>query len=160
MPDDARAELAARQAALVAALTAGAAPPAGFDTRRLRAAAASLAVKRRRAVARAWPGLAGVLDERFTAFTASTPLPRDGGPLADGRAFVRWLGGAAPAACRLQALAVDLRYARTAGGLVARRGPVLKVVVLPEPRRLVLALRLPGLGERWLTIPLGRRSTH
>ena len=155
----ARARLAAMQAELVAALTGKAATPAGFCAHRIRAAAVSLAVKRRGAVARAWPGLAEELGahyaERFAAYASLTPLPSSGGPLADGRVFVDWLErrGERLDGCRLQAMAVDLRHARTANGLVPRRGASLRIARLGNPRRLVVGLRLPWLGERWLQLP-------
>lgn len=125
---EARARLAAEQAALVAALVGRGAPPEGFDARRVGLAAASLAWKRARAAARAWPGLARALGGRFgkvfAAYAGAAPLPRQGGPLADGRAFARWLAarGKLPEAGRLQALAVDLRYANNPDGLALRRG--------------------------------------
>jgi hypothetical protein len=134
--------------------------PGGFDSARLQAAAASLANKRAQSVARTWPGMADALGdrfaERFAAFAATTPLPRHGGPLADGHAFARWLASAGelPAAVRLHLLAVELRYAVRSDGLVPRRGPALKAVLLRQPRRLVIAVRMPWLGERWFTIPL------
>ena len=146
------------QAELVAAVSGRAPAPAGFDAGSIRAAAASLAAKRRRSVARAWPVLPEVLGdgfaERFDAFASQSPLPRIGGPLADGRAFLRWLAvtGEAPEAFVLPALAVDLRYVQTADGLRPRRGPMLKAAVIHEPRRLVMAIRLPGLREWWLSL--------
>jgi hypothetical protein len=155
-----RSRLAALQAELVRTLTAPAAAPPGWDAARLRAAALSLASKRIRSVARAWPALAEALGarfaERFAAFAARTPLPELGGPLADGHAFARGLAraGGLPDAGRLELLAVRLRYAARAGGLVRRRGPALAATVLRRPRRLVVALRLPWLGERWLSLRL------
>jgi hypothetical protein len=162
MPVDTRVRLAQEQAALVAALAGYAAPPSGFDADRIHAAAVALASKRRRSVARAWPGLAELLGdrfaERFEAYAESFPLPRVGGPLADGRAFVRWLSalGELPEACRLPVLIVDLRYANTGDGLVRRGGFVLKTAFLPKERRLVIGVRLPCLGEHWLSLPMGR----
>jgi hypothetical protein len=162
MSAEARARLAAAQADLVAALVAGGAAPPGFDRRRLEAAVASLAAKRSRAAARAWPGLAGALGDRFAArfaaFAVAVPQPRHGGPLADGRAFARWLAeaGTLPDAVRPQLLAVDLRYAGSPDGLRPRRGPCLKVALLRRPCRLVVGVQLPWLGAGWLTIPLTR----
>lgn len=118
-------------------------------------AAQSLAIKRRRAAARAWPDLAAALGdrfpERFADFAAGTPLPGRGGALADGRVFAVWLRrrGELPEAARLELMAVDLRYRAQADGLVARRGPSFRVALLRQPRCLVLALRWPGLGEWW-----------
>jgi hypothetical protein len=160
MSAEARTKLAAMQAELVFALAGRAAPPPGFDADRVRAVSMALAAKRRGAVARAWPGLPQALGsqfaDRFDLFATRTPLPVNGGPRADGRAFLRWLAarGEMPEACRLQALTVDLRYVATAEGLMRRRGPVLRIARLREPRRLVLAMRLLWLGEWWLNIPV------
>jgi hypothetical protein len=160
MSVDARTRLATMQAELVAALGGHAAPPPGFDADRVRATAAALVTKRRRAVARTWTGLAEALGERwverFAAFAAISPAPHTGGPLADGRTLLRWLAatGERPEACRLQALTVDLRFAATAAGLVPRRGLTLKIARISYPRRLVVALRLPWLREIWLHVPI------
>jgi hypothetical protein len=156
---DARRRLEEEQARLLRALAGHAAPPEEFDAARVRAAAEALAHKRARALARAWPGLARALGEnfagRFAAFAAVTPLPRAGGPLADGRAFAAHLvdRGGLPDAGRLEALAVDLHHRRTPDGLKPRRGPAFKAARLRESRRLVLAVRLPWLGEHRVSIP-------
>ena len=158
----ARAQLAAQQAVLVRALTTRGEPPPHFDAARLRAAAASLARKRARQAARAWPGLARALGRRFdglfAAYAEAATLPRQGGPLADGRAFAHWLAarGELPQSGRLQALAVDLRYIASPDGLGVRRGPACKAAWLHQSRRLIVAVWLPWFGERWLSIPLGR----
>jgi hypothetical protein len=163
----ARARLALQQAELVTALMARGEPPPDFDAMRLRAAATSLARKRARAAARAWPGLARALGRRFgrlfAAYTDAATLPRAGGPLADGRAFARWLAARSelPEAGRLQALAVDLRYVGNPDGLALRKGLTCRAAWLRQARRLIVAVRLPWLGEFWLTIPLGwRRHDH
>ena len=159
---EARAQLAAQQAVLVRALMARGELPPDFDVVRLRAAAASLARKRARAMARAWPGLARALGRRFdglfAAYAEAATLPRQGGPLADGRAFAHWLAarGELPQSGRLQALAVDLRYIGSPDGLGVRRGPACKAAWLHQSRRLIVAVWLPWFGERWLSIPLGR----
>src|SRR5437016_1395615 len=51
--------------------------------------------------------------ERFAQFAATATIPRQGGPLADGRAFARYLErrGELTEEGRLEALAVDVRYA-------------------------------------------------
>jgi hypothetical protein len=160
-PVDGRTQLGTLQAELVRALTGQGAPPDGFDTARLRAAADALIRKRAGAVARAWPGLARALGEsfgeRFTAFARVSSVPKKGGPLADGRAFARSLQvtGELPDAGRLEAAAVDLHYATRKGGLVPRRRPALRITWLRSPRRLVLGVRAPRFGEWWLSIPLG-----
>jgi hypothetical protein len=163
---EARARLATQQAALVTALVARGAPPPDFDRACLQAAAASLGHKRARAAARAWPALARTLglrfDELFATYAAAAPLPRQGGPLADGRAFARWLAARRelPEAGRLQALAVDLRYTGNSDGLVPRRWPTWRLTWLPQSRRLIAAVWLPWLGQHWLSIRLGRRPHH
>jgi hypothetical protein len=161
---DARAKLAAQQAELMRAFIGEGGPPDGFDPARVQATADSLVRKRMQSAARAWPALAGSIGERFAerfaAFAATAPLPRHGGPLADGRAFARFLAhtGDLPDAGRLEALAVDLRHVSRPDGLVPRAGPVVRVALLRQPRRLVVAVRLPWLGERWLIVPLGGRG--
>jgi hypothetical protein len=96
--------------------------------------------------------------ELFTAYAEASTLPRDGGSLADGRAFARWLAtrGVLPEAGRRQALAVDLRYSVGANGLVPRRWPTCKVAWLRQSRRLIVAAWLPWPGEYWLSLPPGR----
>jgi hypothetical protein len=157
---EARARLAAQQAQLMLALTGRGQPPAACDPARLRATAEALATKRARAVARVWPGLAQGLGVRFREcfdeFAAAVPLPHEGGPLADGRAFARVLArrGQLSDAGRLEALAVDLHYRVCRGGLRPRRGPAVAWARLHESGQLVLGFRLPWLGERRLTLPL------
>jgi hypothetical protein len=161
--DESRARLARRQAELLCALAGQGMVPEGFDAEQVQVVADALARKRLRSVVRAWPALARALGAgfagRFQAYALGTLLPREGGPLADGRAFARFLAatGDLPEAGRWEALAVDLRYARCAGGLRPRRGPALKLALFRKPRRLVVALGWPGLGEKWLTLPLGWR---
>src|SRR5262249_47239747 len=144
-----------QQAALVDALL-GKGPLPGFDESRLRAAAESLARKRRRAVAHAWPGLVSALSEHFTAYASATPLPANGGPLADGRALAPWLAkrGALREAAWEQVIAVDLRHATTPAGLVPRQWPSLKVALLRQPRRVVVGVRFPRMGEKWWALRL------
>jgi hypothetical protein len=81
--------LAQRQAALVAALTAGAAVPPGFDARLVEAARLALLRKRAGEVARQWPDLAAAFGRawprRWAAWAAARPTQgalRDGGDLA------------------------------------------------------------------------------
>jgi hypothetical protein len=146
--------LGARQAALLRALVAGGAVPAGFDPERVAATAAALARKRAREVARQWPALAYQLGEdfgsRFGAYAAANPRPA-GGALADGLAFARTLqrAGMLPGEARAERLMAQARLARGAfaGAVVAGRG---------GSRRLVAVVRAPLLGERWLHVPLAR----
>lgn len=119
--------------------------------------------KRAHAAARVWPTLANALgegfDEKFVVFAGEYPLPFMGGALADGHAFARWLSrrGELPAAARLEVFSVDLRFMPTHNGLRRRRWPTCKAAWLNQPRQLVIAFRLPWVGERWLYVPPGRR---
>jgi hypothetical protein len=147
-----RERLAAEQAALVRALVGGGPVPPGFDPGRVRATSAALARKRAREVARAWPALAADLGEGFTcsflAYAAGRPPPATGGALADGLAFAR-------AMAREGRLRGDARVERLlAAARLSTRPARLAVAATGPPRRLVVTLRLPGLGERWLSVPL------
>jgi len=134
--------------------------PAGFDEARIHAAALSLTRKRSRAAARMWPRLSRAAGAKFgqlfAAYAESAPLPQKGGPLADGRAFARWLHerGELPEAGRLEALAVDLRYSTVGGGLIRRRWPAFKAARDTGARRFILAVRLTWIGEYWLSFPV------
>jgi hypothetical protein len=90
--------------------------------------------------------------EHFRAYATLHALPSEGGPLADGYAFARHLQSERlfPEAARGELLTVQLRYRATARGLVRRRGPVVRLALLRRPFRLILAIRLPWLGERLL----------
>lgn len=85
-----RENLAAAQAALVAALVADAPPPPGFDTARLTAAARALRRKRAGEVARVWPCLAAGHGSRwasvFTEWARGRPAR---GAWLDGWDFAR-----------------------------------------------------------------------
>jgi hypothetical protein len=148
-----RARLAAEQAALVRALVGGGPVPAGFDPERVRATAAALGRKRAGEVARAWPLLAAELGddfgEWFLAFAARRPPPRRGGALADGLAFARALAraGRLPANARPEAM--------VAAAHLSTRPARLAAAVAGPPRRLVVTVRAPALGDRWLSVPLG-----
>ena len=149
---DARARLASQQARLVNALTAAAPAPDGFDAARVGLAAVTLRNKRRRAAARAWPGLSAALGPQFRdlfdAYALASPHPAEGGPAADARAFAEHLArsGKLPPSARLEVL-----LAR------CRRGFPLRGALLGDPRRLLLAVRLPRRGVRYAVIPLVRR---
>jgi hypothetical protein len=148
-------QLGAQQAALVRALVAGAAVPAGFDPERVAATATALARKRAREVARQWPALAYQLGEdfgsRFGAYAAANPRPA-GGALADGLAFARTLARAGQLAgeARAERLIAQARLARGAfaGAILVGGGGSF--------RRLVAVVRAPLLGERWVHVPLAR----
>lgn len=153
---EARARLVTQQATLVSALVGRGEAPAKIDAMRFRAAAAALARKRARAVARAWPGLAQSLGKRFgsqfAAYAEGAHLPRFGGALADGRVFAHWLAvkGDLPEAGKLQALAIDLSFRRNQEGLLPRRWLTCKATWLHQSRRLIVGVCLPWLGPHWL----------
>ena len=148
-----RERLATEQAALVRALVSGGPVPDGFDPDRVRATVAALARKRAREAARAWPVLAAELGQEFTpaflAHAARRPAPARGGALADGLAFADNLArqGRLPGNARVEALLAAAHLSPSPARLAATlAGP---------PRRLVATVRLPGLGDRWLSLPLG-----
>ena len=133
--------------------------PAGFDEARVRATARSLVNKRRQSLARIWPSLVKAIGasyaETFTKYAQAHPMPVCATPRGDGRAFLRWLESQQPLsdALRLEAMAFDLRFASTPRGLSRRGRFGLKVTRLPQSRALVVAWRLPWLGERWWGVP-------
>lgn len=88
-----REDLAARQAALVASLVAGAPPPSGVDADRVRVQSAAMLRKRGRSLARAEPELAAALRRDFgAAFAAyATGRPQAGGAADDAAEFARFL---------------------------------------------------------------------
>jgi hypothetical protein len=156
MSEDARQQLAAMQAQLVRALVEGAAAPADFDRERLAAAAESLRSKRAHTVARLWPQLAsamgGAFAMRFADYARAHPLSHDGNALADGRAFVDWLerAGLLSDEGRLEAFAFDARFQIRKDVITPRRGAWLRVGRFKALRRLIIVIRLPFIGERWL----------
>ena len=144
--------LAAEQAALVRALVAGGPVPEGFDRDRVRATAAALARKRAREVARAWPVLAAdgeAFTDRFVAYAAGRPPPAAGGALAEGLGFARDLA-------RHRRLSGDARVeALLAAARLSPRPFRLAATLAGRPPRLVVLARVPRLGERALSLPLG-----
>jgi hypothetical protein len=129
-----RERLAAQQAALTAALVAGAPAPAGVDARLFGAARSALLNKRAGEVAHTWPRLAAALDAqwrpRFRAWATGRP-PR--GSLCDGFDFARHLAvtGALPA--------------DAAAELAAREGFWVYDGETPPRRR-----RVPGFARPWV----------
>jgi hypothetical protein len=85
--------LAARQLALVSALVAGAAPPAGMDQERVHVQAQALLRKRARSVARHQPDVAASLGDgfwpAFEQYAARSAPPA--GSAADAKAFAGYL---------------------------------------------------------------------
>jgi hypothetical protein len=122
--------LADRQAALVAALTAGAPVPPGFDARLVEVARVALLRKRAGEVARQWPHLAAALGtgwlREFTAWAATRPTQ---GSLRDGWDLARDLASrhALPRAAgeELAAREAALRYDGTTAPR-ARRAPAVR----------------------------------
>lgn len=130
--------LAERQAALVAALTAGAAVPPGFDARLVEAARVALLRKRAGEVARQWPELAAAFGRewprRWSAWAAARPTRgslRDGWDLARGlRADGELPAGAgAELAAREALMAYDGESAPRARRAPAVRGAAGSVAV-------------------------------
>jgi hypothetical protein len=159
--DAARERMAARQAELVRALVAKGPIPAGFDQDRVKTLARTLVNKRRQALARLWPTLVRIFGdayvERFTNYAQAHPIPASGNVFEDGREFLRCLEtqGPLPDAARIEAMSFDLRFHATPLGLRRRGGFGIKLAKLREAKRLVIALRLPWLGESWWRVPLG-----
>lgn len=160
---DPRQRLAARQAALIRALVAGGPVPDGFDPARVRATSEALARKRARQVVKAWPALA--LDPQFTqaflSYATGSPLPPTGGALADGLAFADRLASAGhlDGDARVERLAARSRL-QPRRGYQPRRGLFCGAVIARPPRRLVVLVRVPGLGERWISVPLAARGAR
>jgi hypothetical protein len=160
MSDDARQQLALMQAELVRALVEGTDAPANFDRQRFTAAAEALWLKRARTVARMWPQLARAMGDafagRFADYARANPLLHDGNPLVDGRAFTGWLehAGLLTDEGRLEAFAFDAHYRIRKDRLRKRRGPLLRRLRLKAMHQITIVVRLPGLGERWLTFKI------
>jgi hypothetical protein len=142
-----RQEIADLQRALVAALTAEAGAPQGFNHTEVARTARSLRAKRRAAVAKAWPGLTSELGATFAAvfdsFAAACPVGDDG-PVEDGRRFAEhlWRRSALGDRGRSELLArrvsrgMPLRAMRLSNGSIAialrlRRG--IRRIVIPVP---------------------------
>ncbi|MFI5838230.1 hypothetical protein ACIA8K_00725 [Catenuloplanes sp. NPDC051500] len=123
-------DLAARQEALVAALTSGAPIPDGFDERLVGVARKALLRKRAGDVARHWPVLAFTLGDRwvpeFADWAAGRPTS---GSLRDGWDFARQCGP-------LGAAAADELARREAAWVYDGAKP-------PRPRRLPALRRTP-----------------
>jgi hypothetical protein len=107
------ATLAERQAALVAALVAGAPDPAGFDPARLAATRRALLRKRAGEAGVTWPLLAASLGDRWAPTFAAHHRGREpGGALRDGWDLARALRAelSADAAAELAEREATLRY--------------------------------------------------
>ncbi len=159
---ESRIQIAQQQTALVRALSGLGPPPQEFDADDLSIAATALAQKRLREVARAWPNLAASLGDlfatQFRLFAATTPIPHEGGPLADGFAFAQHLhsSGQLPDAGHDELIATALRFRPTSHGLTARRGPFIQIRLSRRPFCFVFAARVPLVGELWFRFPRGK----
>ena len=124
--------LAARQAALVEALTSGAPVPDGFDARRVEATRVALLRKRAGEVAKQWPSLAAGIGRGWTREFARWAADRPTrGSLRDGWDMARGLAarGELPplAVPELAARETTMRYDGRSTPQ-ARRGPALRSV--------------------------------
>ena len=160
MQVEVRSKVAAAQRELIRALVSNGELPPEFDCSRVRAAADALLQKRAKSVARVWPGLAHSLGasfhEQFSHYAEARPVLRDGGPLADGREFARLLSQDAALSddAIVEVLTFDLRYRVAGSKVVARRGLSFCAGLLKQSHRLIVAVRLPITGERWIRFPL------
>jgi len=150
-----RTAYAARQAQLLDALLRGSEPPAGFDAAHAGAAGSSLRRKRGRAVAQACPALALELGDGFgacfDAYARANDAPASGAPLEDGLAFARSLRHVTPLDDDVR---VELLLARAA---LRRHGVFAGAAWLRRPRRrLLVVVRLPGLGTVHRSVPRRR----
>ena len=123
--------LAERQAALVAALVAGAPDPPGFDPARLAATREALLRKRAAEAAQHWPVLAAALGPRWSAVFAAHHAGREpGGGLRDGWDLARALRPAltADAAAELHEREALWRYDGAAAPRPRRLGHLSRAV--------------------------------
>jgi hypothetical protein len=146
-----RERLAARQAEFLDSLQGRGPSPPGFDGDDLSAAAASLLRKRLGAVTRDWPALAHAagetLPEAFAQYAQSTPPPVTGEGLADGLGFALSLDPATLSdAARVELVHARARFAVRQGRVTPRRGAFAGALRLRHPTRVLVVLRLPGLG--------------
>jgi hypothetical protein len=159
--DAARLGLAAMEAEFIRSLMAGGPYMGGSDLRGMQATSQLLRAKRVRTMARAWPELVGVLGdglaEQATDVLAGTPLPPGDHAVLDGLIVARHLeaAGPIPDSLRLRMLAVRLRYRGKRGLMVQWPRPALGFTYLRQSRRLVCALRVPGLRPLSISIRVG-----
>jgi hypothetical protein len=142
-----RAELAQRQAALVAALVLGEAVPDGFDPARVRATADAMLRKRAGEVAAQWPALRAQFGPQWSlAFTEWARRRAPLGSLRDGWDFARTValqpiaasstGTLQPAAGLQPAAALELAIRKARFDYDGTHPP--------RPRRLPAIRRAPG----------------
>jgi hypothetical protein len=132
--------LAERQAALVAALVAGAEPPPGFNARHLAAARAALLAKRAEEVAWVWPALRGAYGTEWgTVFARWADSRPPQGALRDGWDFAIDHPPSAAAKLELRIRQALWVHPRT-GPLRRRRLPTLRWCATGGRKRLILQL--------------------
>jgi hypothetical protein len=143
-----RQKLAGMQAAVVSALVAGGVAPPGIDPTYLQRTADTLAQKRSRSTAKAWPSLAAALgtdfDRCFAAYSTTHSTPES--PFLDGLFFAQSL----PQALLPDAARVELLTATVGSGWP------LRWAYLRDAGRICVAVRTPWRGTRLLTIPVKR----
>jgi hypothetical protein len=135
--------LAQRQAALVAALVAGAAAPPGFNARHLAAARSALLAKRAEEVARVWPALRGAYGTEWgTVFARWADSRPPQGSLRDGWDFA--IDHPPTAAAKLELSIRQALWVRPRlGPLRRRRLPTLRWCATGNGRKR-LTLQLAG----------------
>ena len=156
MLTDARDALAARQARLVRALVGLEHCPAGFDVEQIAMTGLSLASKRARAAAKAWPDFSSAIGEQFESLFAeyaqTEPAPPTSGPTEDGFRFADFLAerDRLSMASRQIWLAMRLHYRRTEAGIKSRRGLAIVWDRRPGIWWLRIGLRWRRSWEFWL----------
>lgn len=157
-----RDRLAAQQAAFLDSLHGRGPSPPGVDGDDLAAASASLLRKRLGAVARDWPALAYAVGDglpaAFAQYAQSSPPPVEGESVADGLGFALSLApGTLTDEARVEVLHARARFAVRHGRVAARRGPFAGAARLRHPTRVLLVVRIPGLGVGHVHVG-GRRT--
>jgi hypothetical protein len=165
--DEARRRLASMEAEFIRSLLAGGPYPAGADLRGMHATSELLRSRRVRHIAKAWPEVAELLGKTFRE--RAIELLAGDGPrqpahaVQDGLTLALQLEaeGPIPDRLRLRLLTVQLRYRRQRGRLVRRPGPAVGWTYMRQSRRLVVALRIPGLALQTISVPirLARRES-
>jgi hypothetical protein len=146
--DDARRRLGLEQAALVACVTSLAPTPNGLDSHRIAATRRVLELKRLRTVTRAWPSLRPALGEDFErvagAVLATVPMAARFHDVVDGLAIAKHCHhiGAINDSVRLALLDFGVSWTCSGGAFRRRSWPWFGATVLPDSRRIAVAIRL------------------
>jgi hypothetical protein len=146
------AQLAARQAELVAALVADQVCPTGFDPAQIAAQQASLLRKRWQFLCKNWPGFLElwptVIPDEFQKYAQTTSLTEHGGGLYDGQQFAHCLAQQqllSRAICE-QLLQLQLFSVLTPVGYQSRRLWLWRTVTIALPFQHLRAIWIRGLG--------------